>query len=354
MHTESQMGHNPAPNKRVPLRERPMPVGIHRQLWRFARLAGSEFMSDDALRLAAALAYYTIFSLVPLLMMVIAVAGLLFGEEAVSNELVAQLRRLIGINGATAIQQLIAGAAEPTRSRLATVIGGVTLGVGATGVFTQLQFALNTIWNVKTKPGTGFRTLIRKRALSFGMVLGIGFLLLVSLVVSSALAAVSRKLGDVLPGSTLVWQVFDFFVSAVVATGLFSLIFKILPEARVEWRDVWIGALVSALIFNLAKLGLGLYIGNGSFGTEFGAAASLISILLWIYVSAAVMFYGAEFTKVYAHAHGRGVIPSRHAVIRDDHSSFSGTRSPEGAAAAASREQRKQRTRAAREPRRRR
>jgi len=291
-------------------------VGIHRRYWGYARLAGSEFLRHGAMRLAASLAYYTIFSLVPLLMVVIAVAGLAFGTEAVSDELVDQLRRLIGVEGATTIQALIAGAAEPTRSKVATVVGVVALGVGATGVFVELQHSLNAIWDVRSRPGRGLLTFLRKRILSFGMVLGIGFLLLVSIVISSALAAFNRVLGGVVPGSDAVWMTFDFVLSYIIVTGLFSLIFKTLPEVRVQWRDVWVGALVSAGVFSLAKLVLSQYIGNGSFGSEFGAAGSMLVILLWVHTAAAVLFYGAEFTKVYATAQGRGVIPSKRAVLR--------------------------------------
>lgn len=273
-----------------------------------------EWMEDRAPLQAAAMAFYTIFSLAPLLLIIISVAGLVFGREAAQGALVGQLRGLLGDQGAEMIQTMIANAHKSGASIITTIIGIVTLLLGASGVFGHLQEMLNTIWDVKPAPNRGIMGAIRSRFLSFSMVLGVGFLLVVSLVLSAALAALTQYLGTILPGADALWHAVNFVVSFLVITLLFAMIFKVLPEAKVAWRYVWLGAVVTALLFTAGKFLLGLYLGQSAVGSTFGAAGSLIIILLWIYYSAQILFLGAEFTQVYARRRGAGIRPAEGAV----------------------------------------
>ena len=266
--------------------------------------AWTEFSDDKAQRLAASLAYYTIFSIAPLLLIAIAIAGLAFGKAEAQHEIVAQLHSLFGAAGSKAIEDMLLSAAKPKTGVLAIVIGFATLLFGAAGVFGQLKDALNTIWNVEPKKGGGFAGLIKDRFLSFAMVLGVGFLLLVSLVVDAALASIGKFAEARLPGGETVWQILQLVVSFGVITVLFALIFRFLPDVRVEWHDVWFGAAFTAFLFVLGKFGLGLWLGKGSVGSAYGAAGSLVVLLLWIYWSANILFFGAECTQVYARTHG--------------------------------------------------
>ena len=269
---------------------------------------------DGALDLGAALAYYTIFSLAPLLLIVTAVAGLVWGREAVQGQLVSQLQNLVGQQGSEAIQTIIANAGKHGSGVLATVVGIVTILFGATGVFVQLQSALDRIWNVEPRPGAGIRGFVKTRLLSFGMVLGIGFLLLVSLVVATAVTAVSAWATGMLPGAKVLAEGLTFAVSFALTTLLFAMIFKVLPDVEIAWRDVWIGAAVTALLFTVGKFLIGLYLAKSSVASTYGAAGSLVALLLWIYYSSQILFLGAEFTEVYASRYGSRIKPSRHAV----------------------------------------
>lgn len=287
-----------------------------KQIWRLLKDAYKEWNEDKVSRLAAALAYYTIFSVAPLLIIVIAVAGAVFGEDAVRGELVRQIQGLVGRDGAEFIQEAIRntnrqGAGTGT---IASLIGLGVLLFGASGVFTQLQDALNTIWEVTPRPSAGIRNVIRSRFLSFAMVLAIAFLLLVSLVVSAGLAAVNSYASQLLPGADGVWQLVNFAVSLGIVTLLFAMIFKFLPDAEIAWSDVWIGAFITALLFNIGKTLLGLYLGNSSFGSTYGAAGSLVVIVAWIYYAAQILFFGAEFTQVYARKYGSRIVPANYAM----------------------------------------
>jgi membrane protein len=268
---------------------------------------------DKASRLAAALSYYTIFSIAPLLVLAIAVAGLVFGREAASNQLFGEIRGLVGDQGAQAIQGMVQSVSQKGGSIVATVVGIVTLLLGASGAFGQLQDALNTIWQVQPKPGQGVMGFLRTRFLSFSMVLVIGFMLLVTLVISAALAAVSHYLEGVLPVPGAVLQLVNFAISFGVTSLLFTLIYKVLPDVTVRWRDVWIGGMVTAFLFSIGRYLIGLYLGRGSVSSAYGAAGSLVIILLWIYYSAQILFFGAEFTKVFANRFGARIKPSPHA-----------------------------------------
>lgn len=276
--------------------------------------AFQEWQDDKASRLAAALAYYTVFSLAPLVIIAIAIAGAIFGEEAARGELVGQIESLVGAQGAQVIQTAINNANQPNTSSIASIISIAVLLFGASGVFAQLQDALNTIWGVQVDPNMGVMGFVRKRILSFGAVLGIGFLLLVSLVISAVLSAVSHYLSNFVPGIDFLWQLLDLVVSFAVITFLFALMFKFLPDVKIKWGDVWIGAIITSLLFTLGKYLLGLYLGRGSLGSTYGAAGSLVVLLAWIYYSAQILFFGAELTEVYAKKFGSQIVPDDHAI----------------------------------------
>lgn len=273
----------------------------------------SEWSKDKASRLAAALSYYTIFSVAPLLVIAIAVAGLVFGRKAATDQIVYEIRGLVGDQGAQVIQTILQNASKTTSGILATVVGIATLLLGASGAFGQLQDSLNTIWEVKPKAGRGVKGVLRDRFLSFSMVLVIGFLLMVSLLLSALLSGLGKFLSDLLPMSSMVMQAINFGISFGVTTVLFALIFKVLPDAYVRWRDVWVGAAVTALLFSLGRFLIGLYLGRASVSSAYGAAGSLVVVLLWVYYSAQILFLGAEFTQVYAKKFGKAIVPKPNA-----------------------------------------
>lgn len=277
-----------------------------------------EWQNDNASLLASSLAYYTIFSLAPLVILVIAIVGAIFGEEAAKGEIVAQIQGLVGVEGAKVIETAIANSDKPDTSRWASFISIVILFFGASGVFGQLQDALNTIWNVKVKPGLNLTNLIKKRILSFTAVIGIGFLLLVSLIINAAIAALNHYLSGFLPGSDFIWQFLNFALSFSVVTFLFALMYKFLPDVHITWRDVTVGAIITAFLFTLGKSLLGAYLGSGSFGSTYGAAGSLVVILIWVYYSAQILFFGAEFTQIYAKRYGSQIVPNDFAVHMGD------------------------------------
>ncbi|MEC4985281.1 MAG: YihY/virulence factor BrkB family protein [Oscillatoria sp. PMC 1076.18] len=273
-----------------------------------------EWQEDKTPRLAAALAYYTVFSLAPLLIIAIAIAGAIFGEEAARGEIVGQIQGLVGQNGAEVIQTAIENANQPDLRNTASLISVIVLLFGASGVFAQLQDALNTVWEVKPKPGRGIKNFIRKRILSFSAVLGIGFLLMVSLVINAALAGLSTYLSDLVPGIDFLWQIVNFVLSFTIITFLFALLYKYLPDVHIKWNDVWIGAAITSLLFTIGKFVLGAYLGGGSFGSAYGAAGSLVIVLAWVYYSAQILFFGAEFTQVYARRYGSQIVPDKHSM----------------------------------------
>jgi membrane protein len=273
-----------------------------------------EYSEDKISRHAAALAYFTIFSIAPVLVIIISVAGLVLGEQAVQNEIAGQIEGLVGAESAAMIQSMIASASDTGSSTLATIVGVAVLVFAATGLFVQLQDSLNTIWEIKSAPEGGITKFITKRIFSFTMILGIAFLLLVSLVISAALAAVTRYFEGLLPGSDILWLVLNYVITFGVITLLFALIFKILPDAKIAWSDVWLGAAVTAFLFMIGQLAIGLYLGRSSVSSSYGAAGSLVVILLWIYYSAQILFIGAEFTQVQAKISGTGIEPEEGAI----------------------------------------
>lgn len=274
-----------------------------------------EWNEDKASRLAAALAYYTVFSIAPLTIIAIAIAGAVFGEEAARGQIVGQLQGLIGREGAEVIQATIENASQPNSGGLiASILNIVLLLFGASGVFGQLQESMNTVWEVAPKPGLGIKGFIRTRFLSFSMVLGIGFLLLVSLLVSAGLAGLGNLMENALPGFSLIWQLLNMVLSFGLITLLFAMIYKILPDVKIAWSDVWIGAAITSLLFVIGKFLIGLYLGNASVGSAYGAAGSLVVVLIWVYYSAQILFFGAEFTQVYAQRFGSQIRPDRYAI----------------------------------------
>ncbi len=272
-----------------------------------------EWREDGANRLAAALAYYTTFSLAPLLVLIIAIAGLAGGREAAQTQTMAQVEDLLGAEGRDFVQGMIESASRPSTGWMATFIGAVTLLFGALGVFGELQNSLNTIWEVKPKPAKGvldgIRRFVFRRLLSFTMVLGIGFLLLASLVVSAGVSAFGEYIGTRWPMADFWLGLMNFTVSFLVITLLFGMIFKFLPEIKIAWKDVWLGAAVTSVLFSLGKFLIGLYLGRSEVGNTFGAAGSLAILLIWIYYSAQILFFGAEFTQVYANRYGSKIVP---------------------------------------------
>ncbi|MBD2355243.1 YihY/virulence factor BrkB family protein [Tolypothrix sp. FACHB-123] len=283
-------------------------------IWKLFQETFKEWSEDKASRLAAALAYYTIFSIAPLLIIVIAIVGAVFGEEAARGEIVRQIQGLVGKTGAEFIETAIQNANQPQTGTIASIISILVLLLGATGLFNELQDALNTIWEVKPKPGAGVNNMVRQRALSFALVLGIGFLLLVSLVISAALSALVTFFSNLIPGVDFIWQFVNFLLGFAITTVLFGLIFKVLPDVKITWGDVIIGASLTSVLFSIGRFLLGQYLGNGSFGSTYGAAGSLVVILAWIYYAAQILFFGAEFTQVYARRYGSGIRPTKNAM----------------------------------------
>ncbi len=287
-----------------------------KQAWRLLKAAAQAWSQDNASRLAAALAYYTLFSIAPLLILVIAIAGLFFDSAAVRDQLMGQAQSLLGASGADFLGTVLDNANRPGQQSgwVASIISIVLLLVGATGVLVQLQTALNTLWNVEARADMGLKNLVRKRALSFSLILVIGFLLLVSLVLSSVAAGLSAYFQNIAPGLDSLVQILNFAISLALTTVLFALMFKYLPDVVIEWGDVWFGAVVTSLLFSLGKFLIGLYLGNSSFSSTYGAAGSVIVLLVWVFYSAQILFFGAELTQAFAQRFGSQIRPNRFAV----------------------------------------
>jgi len=264
----------------------------------------TNWYAHNAPSLAAALSYYTIFSIAPLLIVLISVAGLLFGQDAVRGELVTQISGLVGPDGAKAIEDLIANASRPASGVLASLLGIAVIIFGAVGVLVALQDALNTIWEVPPNPDAGIGDAIRHRFGSLLLVLAIGFVLLVSLVISAVLAAANSYFTALIPGNEVVWMIINFIVALGVVTLLFAVMLKFLPNVQIPWSDVWVGAAATAILFSNGKTVVGLYLGQSGIGSTYGAAGSLVIVLVWVYYSAQIFFLGAELTRVYAQRHG--------------------------------------------------
>jgi len=280
-------------------------------LWGVIKTAVSGWIDDYAQSMGAALAYYTIFSMAPLLLIVISIAGLVFGDDAARGEIFSQLEGMLGASGALAVQGLLESVRKPSESVTATIFGVVLLLIGATSVFGELQDALDRIWRAPVRAGqSGWWRLVRARLLSFGMILGIGFLLIVSLMASAALAALQKWWGPVV-SDWVAASIIEVVLSFLVTIVAFAMIYKIVPRVRIHWKDVWIGAATTSLLFTVGKLLIGVYIGRSGIASGFGAAASLVVVLVWVYYSAQIFLLGAEFTRAYAHKFGsRRNLPS--------------------------------------------
>jgi membrane protein len=277
----------------------------------FLKAVFEKWATDKAPKLAASLAFYTIFSLSPLLIIVISIGGLLFGAEAARGEIVTEIEGLIGREGAEVVQTALKNSADPKTGVMSILISLITLIIGSTVVFIELQDSLDMIWKVKPKPGRSMiKGLVKDRLQSFALVVGAGFLLLVSLVVSAGINALSTFLQNRVDLPFDLMQIVNIIFSIAILFALFGLIYKVLPDVHISWGDVWVGSLVTALLFTLGKYLIGLYLGTNTLGSTYGAAGSLVVLLLWVYYSSMILFLGAEFTQVYANRYGSGIRPT--------------------------------------------
>jgi membrane protein len=285
------------------------------ELWQLTKITFREWWNDDTFRLAASLAFYTIFSIAPVLLIVVGVATLFYARDTAIDRIVSEIQTLVGNRGAQAVRDVLEASSGFGKSVWAILTGVVTFLFGASAVFAELQSALNKVWDVHAEPRRGvILQLVFDRLRSFGIALGVGFLLLVSLVISAAISALQGYLESRMPGMPAFWQTINIIVSFLVVAALFAMIYKFLPDARIRWKDVWVGAAVSSALFTGGKYVIGVYLGHTATASTFGAAGSLAILLIWVYYSALVSFLGAEFTQVYARRHGVPIEPKTHAV----------------------------------------
>lgn len=276
-----------------------------KETWILIKTAFFAWSDDYAQSMGAALAYYTMFSIAPLLLIVISITGFVFGEEAVRGEIAGQLQSLMGAQGALAVQSLLQSVSKPTQGLSAAIIGGGLLLIGATSVFGELQDSLDRIWRAPSRHKTsGLWGLVRSRLLSFGMILGIGFILMVSLVFSAGLSAIGKWWSPLFEGWELMANIVNFLFSFALTTGMFALIYKIMPRVHIRWGEVWIGAAITSILFTIGKFLIGVYIGRSAVASGFGTAGSLVALLVWVYYSAQIFLMGAEFTWAYSHIFG--------------------------------------------------
>jgi len=281
--------------------------------WLFKH-AVAGWWNDNVPRLGASLAYYTLFALAPILIVAITIAGFVFGAEAVQRQVTAEIGGLVGQEGGKAVRSMLEGASQRGGNGIATAVGLVTFFLGSTGAFLELQTALNAIWRVKPKASASIKDMLLQRLLSFGLVIGVGFVLLVSLVVSTALSALNSYIGALVPAIAGIWQGINTLVSLGVVTLLFAMIYKFLPDVDLRMRHVWVGALVTAGLFNIGKYLIGLYLGTSGVSTAYGAAGSVVVLLVWVYYSSQIVLLGAEFTRAYVEGFDTRPKPSTHAT----------------------------------------
>ena len=273
------------------------------------------FMEDNALKMSASLAYYTVFSMAPLIMILISAASIFYGKEAIQNKVFEELNGLLGNDAAMKIQEILQEITLKSDSTMAIIIGIVTLFIGATGVFIEIQDSINQIWRVKAKPKKGWKKLIMNRILSFSMIVSLGFLLIVSLIINGIILALSARLSQYFPEMTIfIFEIINAAITFVVIAALFGIIFKFLPDVKISWKDVRIGAIFTAILFTIGRYLIGLYIEKVGPGSAYGAAGSLIVILVWVYYTSAILYFGAEFTQVYAECYGGKITPAAYAV----------------------------------------
>jgi len=284
-------------------------------MWQLIKETFAKWYKDNPAQRGAAIAFYAIFAIAPLLVIAVALAGSIFGIQATENQIVGALQDIVGPELATAIQAMIKSASRPKSARVPTVVGILTLILGALGVMGELHNTLNTIWHAKPQPGNRFLGWLKDQLFLLLMVFGLGFFLLLSLVASMASTTVSLSVTARIPGSAVVWQWVDLLVSFVLLTSLVAILYKVVPAVRIAWRDAWVGAAVTSLLFTLGKWLIGWYLVHSSVTSAYGAAGSLIAILLWVYYSAQVCLIGAEFTWVYAHHYSSGIVPKHDEVV---------------------------------------
>jgi membrane protein len=287
-----------------------------RKFWLILRQAFTEFINDHGMKLSAALSYYTIFALGPVLIILISLAGIFFGKDAVAGKLYWQINGMVGSEAAVQIQEIIGNIEQSQFSRSGAILGIIILLIGATGVFTEIQDSINYIWSLKTKPKKGFIKLLFDRFISFSLIVSFGFILMVSLAVHALVDLLHDKIRMYFDESTVyLFQGLNYVILFVVITTLFAIIFKVLPDGKVRWKDSFIGAVFTAVLFLIGKYVISFYLGNSNIGVTYGAAASLVIILLWVYYTSIILFFGAEFTKVYTMNFGGGIVPDKTAVF---------------------------------------
>jgi membrane protein len=284
--------------------------------WKLLSRATGEFLTDNGIKLSASLSYYTIFSMGPMLVVIISFAGIFFGREAVEGKIYGQIKGLIGSEAAIQIQDIIASIQKTRDSVTGAIIGIIILLIGATGVFTEIQSSINYIWSIRAKPKKGFLKFLKDRLISFSLVISCGFILLVSLIVNALTELLNDRLKNYFEDvAVVVFYILNIIIIFVIITVLFAIIFKVLPDAKIRWKDALVGSSFTSIFFLIGKFLIGLYLGNSNLGLTFGAAASIIIILTWVYYSSIILFFGAEFTKVYAIENGAGIIPKDTAVF---------------------------------------
>jgi len=289
---------------------------ILKDFWGILKMAFEEFVSDNALKLSASLSYYTIFSIAPLIIIIISLAGIFFGVDAVQGRIYGQINGLVGNSAAVQIQDIIKNVQKSQSSQGGAIIGFIILMIGASGVFTEIQDSINFIWSVKAKPKKGWVKLIINRLLSFSLIASFGFLLLVSLMINAIMDVLSDQLISLFPNATVyLFYFLNMVLIFIIISCLFAIIFKVLPDAKIKWKDSFIGAFFTAFLFIIGKYLIGLYLANSNVGETYGAAASIVLVLLWVYYSSIILYFGAEFTKMYALHFGGKIIPNDTAVF---------------------------------------
>lgn len=289
--------------------------GLLSKTWYLLKTTFNEFNDDNAIKLSASLSYYTIFALPPLMIIIITVCGFFFGRDAVTGQLYGQINGLVGNEAAIQIQQAIKNVELSNSNVFATIFGMIMLFIGASGVFAEIQSSINFIWGLRAKPNKGFKKFIQNRLMSFSMIASVGFLLLVSLLVNTAMDLLSARLKLYFPESTVyLFYILNTLIVFSIITLLFAIIFRTLPDGNIKWKDAFIGASSTSLLFMIGKFAIGFYLGSSTVATVYGAAGSIIIILLWVYYSAIILYFGAEFTKVYAKAFGGSISPNEYSV----------------------------------------
>ncbi len=285
-------------------------------IWTMLKQSGSEFVDDNVMKMSAALAYYTLFALAPMLVVIISIVQFFYGDEAIQGNIYPQIAGLVGPEAGQQIQQMIQNAAISDSGTFSTIVSVIMLVILATGVFVEIQDSINTIWNLKAKPQKGFVKLILNRVISFSMVISLGFIMLVALMINALVEGLSNRLETLFP-DLMVYVVYgiNLVLTFAITTLLFAIIFKVLPDAKVEWRTVWGGAMATAVLFMLGKFGITLYINSSDVGSTYGAAGSIIILLLWVYYSSLILYFGAIFTKVYAQYTNHRIHPNQYAVF---------------------------------------